>query len=175
MWPPPSSGLQPLPESAAGRWAEQAASAWLASEAAGERLPLVSLLCYPDPWKYQPELREKCQCCPKSDSHSTGGSEEEKGLRHTGTQQVTRRQELPVRHSPVNWAAETGRLWGSVCYCGCAQTRALAQSQDSGGCGKARWLCRSPVKNSRRRTLSPPLTVSWCWGPTTAKQKHFWF
>lgn len=78
--------------------------------------------------------------------------------------------------SPVNWAAETGRSGGSVCCCGCAQRRALARSQGSAGCGKARWWCRSPVKSSRRRTLTPLLTVSSCWGSTVGNNKRCgWF
>lgn len=65
-------------------------------------------------------------------------------------------------NSPLSQAPETGKSGGLVCCCGYAQKSAQAQSWDSAGSGKAHWWCHSPVKSSRKKTLTPLLTTSLC-------------
>lgn len=71
-------------------------------------LPL-SLPCSPDPQKQWTGLRERCLCCPESDSHSTGGSEEDRqGHRMMHGQVATGSDDLVITRSASH--LETGLL-----------------------------------------------------------------
>lgn len=85
--PPPAAAWRPLRQSAACLQAEVAASAWCVWEVGAQTLPPPSLPCSPDPQTRQIELRETRQCCPESDSHSTGGSEDTQGHVDTGPEE----------------------------------------------------------------------------------------
>lgn len=132
--------------------------------------PLHLLPCCPGPQKQQTKLREKHLCCPESDSHSTGGSGKDQ-KQDVMTHGQTETDLEKIWFSPVNWVAETGRSGGSVCCSGYAQRHALAQIRGLTGCGKAHWWCHYPVKCSKRKTRTPRLTVSWCWGSTVRNDK----